>query len=193
MNYPLMPSPPLPLLGYCQLSATLADSPLQPPAAEAHGLLTGLLCAGKSAAGQAWIQELFLEAEDSRQPDAETCQALQAMADWTWEALRAPDLRNFLLLPEDEQPLRERALALYDWVRGLVFGLGIAGVRWERLSAQSREIFGDMAAITHMDLDALDESEENEAALLELQEFVRIATLLVFEECGRQEVADVSG
>jgi hypothetical protein len=86
------------------------------------------------------------------------------------------------LLPNDAVSLAERALGLYDWSRGFMYGLGLSGVDTGGLSEEAREAFDDLAAITHLDLDDLEDSEDNEQALMELTEFVRVAAMLVYEE-----------
>ena len=88
----------------------------------------------------------------------------------------------------DDASLAERAIGLYDWTRGFLYGLGVAGVDEKDLSEQTREIFRDFAAITHLDLEGLGEdTEEGEEALVELQEFVWVAAMLVYEERGQRE------
>lgn len=150
-------------------------------------MLTGLICSGVSAAGQVWIDELYSGSDKSDLPDPQVRQALQAMADRTRDEVLEPEFEFSPLLPGDDRPFRERAIALYDWARGFVFGLGVAGVGRDGLSEQGREALGDFTEITRMDLDNLDEDEANEVALMELQEFVRVAALLIFEECGRAQ------
>lgn len=82
----------------------------------------------------------------------------------------------------DSAPLGERALQLYDWVRGFLYALGLLSLSESELSGQGREILRDLTAITRMDLDELAESEENEQALAEVVEFVRVAAMLIHHE-----------
>jgi uncharacterized protein YgfB (UPF0149 family) len=179
------PTPSAQVPEYAQLADRLAASPLSPTAAEAHGMLCGLICAGSASAAAVWIRELFPEAGRDGPPDAMTRSALQAVAERTRSEIEGPRLGFTPLLPEEGRSLRERAIGLYDWARGLFYGLGVAGLRREDLSEEGREAFADLADITRMDLDALEEGEENEAALAELQEFVWVAAMLIFEERGR--------
>jgi yecA family protein len=170
---------------YDQIDERLSDSPLHPTAAEAHGMLSGLICAGVPSAAEVWLDELFAEADREGVPNAETRELLNIFAERTRERIEAPELEFAPLLPEDECSLPERAVALYDWARGFVYGLGIAGLKQDDLSEQGREAFGDLAEITRLDLDALDEGEENEEALAEIQEFVWVAALLLYEDRAR--------
>jgi uncharacterized protein YgfB (UPF0149 family) len=173
---------------YEQLAKHLEISELSPSASEAHGMLCGLICAGHPQAEAAWMDELLRGADETDLLARECRQSLRALAQITREEMDGPGLGFSPLLPVDSAPLPERALALYDWTRGFLYGLGVAGLDEKDLSEQTREIFRDFAAITRLDLGALDEeSEENEEALTELQEFVWVAAMLVYEERGHHE------
>ncbi len=170
---------------YHELNGHLAASELGPSAAEAHGMLCAMLCAGKPQAAESWIAEL-LAGTDAADRSTQACRrSLQDLAARTRAGITDPQLDFMPLLPDDSVPLAERAVGLYDWSRGFLYGLGLAGLDVSRLSGPAREACDDFAAITHLDLKDLDDSEENEQALAELTEFVRVATLLVYEEQGR--------
>lgn len=108
--------------------------------------------------------------------------ALEGLADWTEAALDAQSLAFDLLLPPEDRPLRERATAVHDWVRGLLFGLALGGLQREQLQGQALEAFDDLVELTRMDMDAVAESEADEEALAEIVEFLRIAAMLIREE-----------
>jgi uncharacterized protein YgfB (UPF0149 family) len=173
---------------YRQLTECLGVSELTPSASEAHGFLCGLICAGHPKAQDTWTEEL-LRGTDRGDLLAQECrQSLQALAETTREEIEGPGLGFAPLVPAEQAPLVKRATGLYDWTRGFLYGLGIAGVDEKDLSEQTREIFGDFAAITHLDLEGLgEETEESEEALMELQEFVWVAAMLVYEERGHYE------
>jgi hypothetical protein len=71
---------------------------------------------------------------------------------------------------------------VHGWTRGLLYGLGIANLDQARLAPETREVFDDLMELTRMDLDDLDDSAENEAALTEVLEFLRVAALLLREQ-----------
>lgn len=115
---------------------------------------------------------------------------LEALAHETIARLADPELGLALLLPDDDRPLRERAAALCDWVRGFLYALGLLGLTDRDLSAETREVIADFSQITRMDLDALPDGrpdaladdEPHEAALTEIAEFVSVAALLLRED-----------
>lgn len=106
---------------------------------------------------------------------------LAALARWTETAIEPPAISFDLLLPPEERPLHERALAVHDWVRGLLFGLALGGLEREALSGEAAEAFDDLIELTRMDLAAIDEDEEHEQALAEITEFLRVAAMAIRE------------
>lgn len=141
-------------------------------------MLCAMLCAGGPQVAESWIAELLAGA-DNADPSTQTCRcSLQGLATRTREEIADPQLDFTPLLPADSAPLIERAMGLYDWSRGFLYGLG-AGVDMTQFLGQAREACDDFAAITHLDLQDLDDSEENERALTE---FVWVAVMLVYEE-----------
>ncbi|WP_295393256.1 UPF0149 family protein [uncultured Thiodictyon sp.] len=171
---------------YDQMGRLLESSALAPSPSEAHGMLCGLICGGAPDPERAWLDQVLpLPAPDADAPDAPDAQArddLSAFARQTQERIGGPALGFALLLPDDDRPLAQRATALYDWVRGFLFSLGIIGIKERDLSDQAREVLRDFANITRMDLDVLPDDEENEVALTELTEFVWVAAMLIYEE-----------
>jgi uncharacterized protein YgfB (UPF0149 family) len=172
---------------YQQLTERLGVSELIPSAAEAHGMLCGLICAGEPDAEKRWLTELFADQDPQDLLVHEAAESLRTLAQLTREQIDGPGLGFSPLLPDEGSPLRERAIGIYDWVRGFLFGLGLAGVDAASLSKQTREVFADFAAITQMDVDGLEEGDENEESLMEIEEFVWVAAMLVYEECGQRE------
>lgn len=164
-----------------------AVSELAASVAEAHGVLCGLICAGVPEPERVWIDELLAGADrcDLSVRDCQT--SLRALGADTRERIEGGATGLRPLLPGEGAPLAERALALYDWTRGLLYGLGLGRVAVASLSEPAREAIDDLGEITRLDLDALDEGEDNEEALAELEEFAWVAAMLVHEELGQRE------
>ena len=177
---------------YDRIGQLLTASALSPTPGEAHGILCGLICAGDPDPGRTWLDQMLPASDsdpaldDDRPPaDLPVAQArlgLESLARHTLEQIRGPGIGFDLLLPDDSRSLAERATALYDWVRGFLFALGLLRLSERDLSEQSREIFRDFADLTRLDTDDLDEGEDNENALAELTEFVWVAAMLLYEE-----------
>jgi len=191
-----------------QLGQLLEVSALSPTPSEAQGILCGLICGGEPDPERVWLNQLLQTPQgDPEQDQAQVLEVgsgsgptadprfaaardgLHALAQRTLDEIQGTDIGFTLLLPADDRPLVERATALYDWIRGFLFALGVLGVSAPDLSAQGREVLSDFATLTRMDLDALSEGEEDETALAELIEFVWVAAMLIHDERGlpRQE------
>ena len=162
----------------------LESSALSPSPSEAQGILCGLICGGDPQPTQTWLQQLVPVADDAGSDllASEARAGLAQLADRTLDDIEGPARGFTVLLPDETVPLEERATALYDWVRGFLFALGVLGVRPGNLSGEAQKVLGDFTQLTYLDLNALDEGEENEAALTEITEFVRVAAMLLYEE-----------
>jgi uncharacterized protein YgfB (UPF0149 family) len=165
-----------------QLGHYLAASALCPSPSEAHGILCGLICGGVADPESTWLSHLAPESDDGDLLLHEGRMALRALARRTFEELEGSELRFTLFVPDDTRPLAERATALYDWVRGFLYAWGTLGLDEADLAQQTLEIIRDFTDVTRMDLDQLDEGEQNEEALTEVTEFIRVAAMLVYQE-----------
>jgi uncharacterized protein YgfB (UPF0149 family) len=164
----------------------LTDARAETEAAEAHGTLAGALCALDVYSIEDWLAEIMPDAAGSA---AASAPALGGLYADTLGALRGGGMEFDLLIPEDEVPIEERTRALALWCNGFLYGLGTTGAADPaRLSTDAGEVVRDLSEIARAGVDAADGAEENEAALAELVEFVRVGVQLVFEEAGRQRL-----
>ena len=82
-----------------------------------------------------------------------------------------------------DAPLSERAVALGQWCQGFLGGFGLTA-RDSALSAEAMEVLQDLASIAQVQ-SALEESEDGESDYMEVMEYLRVAPLLLFTECGK--------
>ena len=84
-----------------------------------------------------------------------------------------------MLLPGSEASLAARSEALFEWCRGFLGGFGLsAGTA--KLSSEGDEALADLARLAAAQADADSEGDEGEEdALTEIEEFVRVAVLLL--------------
>lgn len=149
---------------------------------ENHGILCGLLCGRAGNPEQVWLAELLGDCNPADPQVVVFARELSSIFATTQAAMTGPELRLGLILPDDDQSLGIRALALRDWCQGFLYGLGLAGQPGEGLNGDAMEAVGDLAAIAAMIPAGEEESESNEEALMELSEFVWVAAMLIFEE-----------
>lgn len=152
-------------------------------------MLCGFACGGETDPVAAWLDQLLPRADGADPAVGAARDELQPLGVLTQRQLRDAGCDLQLLLPDEDAPLAARAIGLYDWVRGFLYAFGIQGIAERDLSEQSREILRDFADLTRMDCDDLPDDEENEQALVELTEFVRVAAMLLHAELGAADEA----
>ncbi|MBL0162138.1 MAG: UPF0149 family protein [Xanthomonadales bacterium] len=165
-------------ISYRELSETLARLQIGINASDLHGSLTGYLCGGGKTTAEDWTEALAFDLEAAR-GDAVFAQVYH----FCREQLDDVELAFEPLLPSDDVPLSVRADALVDWCRGFLGGVGLAGAGrpGKEMSADAREIVQDFGNIAASNLEYTG-SEEDEAALAEVLEFVRVGVLLLYGE-----------
>ena len=148
-------------------------------AAELHGTLTGLTCAG-------WLETELdscqaLLGQDTIENSIEN-DLLTGLMGLIRQTLDAGNLEFRLLLPGDDEPLETRAQALADWCQGCVMGLH-HGDRFKTagLDDEIAQFLSDLGQIGIVQV-GNDSPEEQERALVELEEYTRLGVQMVFEE-----------
>lgn len=160
----------LPLLS--DVDAESRSLSLSTSASELHGALCGWL-AGGGAAVREWPARVLAD-PTAATPAAEG--ALDRLRIASAAQMVDPEYGFELLLPDTDASMVERSGALFDWCRGFLGGFGLAAGAAPHLSEESREALTDLAkfaATAPQD----DGDEEDEQALTEIEEFVRIVAL----------------
>jgi uncharacterized protein YgfB (UPF0149 family) len=163
---------------YTEIKRSLDHSHALADPAEAHGQLTGALCALVPYGIEDWLAEILPEASLARGADP----ALVTLYQSTVAALSGDEMDFDLLIPGDDRPIEERTQALTLWCTGFLYGLGTRAADPQHLPGELGEIVRDLTEITRADVDQNDSREANESALAELVEFVRVGVQLVFDE-----------
>ncbi|MCQ8103469.1 UPF0149 family protein [Methylomonas sp. SURF-2] len=163
---------------YRAVSSILQKYDADMGAAEAHGIAAGMLCVEHKVDAAGWLHELFTDQNDLFDEDQTVLRELFEGS----RNLLDPDNGEFsfdLLLPDEDEPLADRVEALRVWCQGFLFGVGYAhtDADWP---GDSAEVMRDLIELTKIDSDA--EGEEDEAALVEIHEYVRAAVLTVRDQ-----------
>ena len=96
--------------------------------------------------------------------------------------IQSGDFEFQLLLPTDDNSLVERVDALADWCHGFLNGYGIgAGDQALTVTEECREILEDFAKICRIGVEDISD-EEDEQALLELIEYVRMGAIIIYTD-----------
>lgn len=145
---------------------------------ELHGALAGWL-AGGGADDPRWPAAVMA---DAALPGEVADGALQQLRQATAAQLTDRDFDLELLLPDEGSTLAERSGALFAWCRGFLGGFGLAAGAEPPLSDESREALADLAKLAAASAQD-DGDQEDEDALVEIEEFVRVAVLLLHGDC----------
>lgn len=149
-------------------------------AAELHGGLCGWLAAG-GAPGNDWPARVL--ADDALAPVAQGS-ALAQLVEATVTQLEDRDF-GFELLLSDSDQVEQRADALFTWARAFLGGFGLgSGARRPALSEEGDEALRDLASLASASSDDFDsDGEGDDEALAEIEEFIRVAVLLLHGDC----------
>ena len=174
---------PVPLPDYASVDAALQRCGVRQCPSELHGFALGMAVGGVPEPLTIWQNEVYA-AFDPDDVLANECRVLLDRvfaAAFTGESDRSMALT--LLLPQDIVVDSARLTALRDWCQGFLFGIGLAGESvTSALSAQTRELLADFSEVTRLDTDDVENSEANQAALIEIEEYLREGVMLIRDE-----------
>lgn len=155
-------------------------------AAQTHGLLTGRLAVAGTSAAQEWLQQVF-EGVDLNRADASVCRAtLDSLYQTTYWQLSERLSEFSPLLPNDDEAIQPRIMALAHWAEGFLHGL-VSTQHGDALKARLGEpplsdIIKDVLQITRAGVDYDEDDEDNESAYAEIVEYLRVVAQLSYEE-----------
>jgi len=172
---------------HAHLGAVLDGLKLGVGPSELHGSLIGFLSAGGKAESRRWIDALQIQAPAAADSDPALIQLYRDCA----AALDDSELRFEPLLPGSASTIDARADALVDWCRGFLGGLGLAGGSPSTMSDDASEILRDIGTIAGSRFE-YENAEEDESALEEVIEFVRVGVLLLHTEMTAPKRRDVT-
>ncbi len=153
-------------------------------AAQTHGLASGRLAVEGRQASAGWLAQV-LEGTDERNASRKECEnLLVSLFDDTHRRFTERQSGFTPLLPDDDDSTAARTEALAHWCEGYLHGLTTSKHDDEMKSRLAGEpladIIKDMLQITRAA--AGEDEEDDEEALTEIVEYLRVATQLVYEE-----------
>ncbi len=158
-------------------------------AAEAHGALCGLLCARGTVELSEWVDHVIGEQEQGNELLHDVVHKLSELHQSTLEMMNDATGDFKLLLMDDDEPLTERVETLAAWCQGFVYGLAAGGIKeGSELPEDTAELLKDMIEISRAGHDVddagVEETDDNddEVAYMEIEEYVRMGVLLIYEE-----------
>lgn len=169
---------------YSELSHALSKTTLKLHPSQVHGLICGILC-GNPNSKAAWEE---LVTGDHDKESGKTHELLQALYDTSAKQLNEFLFEFQLILPSDSKELPARAEALTLWCQGVLTGLKLAEVPIvDRKPGEITEAINDLIEIAKMNYEDVISSEEDEAAYVELVEYVRMAVIMIYQDLREDE------
>ncbi|MBP6513646.1 MAG: UPF0149 family protein [Steroidobacteraceae bacterium] len=169
-------------VAFREVDRLLADADSEVDAAEAHGCLTGALCAAPGYRASDWIEEILQDGAVVSL-DPRSAVALETLHAETLQSLGGGEMTFLPLLPDDDAPLASRVRALAFWCSGFLYGMGVGQVpSLEHVPGDVGEILRDLSEISRASLDESETGDAGEDAYIELVEFVRAGVQLAYDE-----------
>jgi uncharacterized protein YgfB (UPF0149 family) len=186
----MLSSPENALPDYASVAAAIKRCGLSQGPSEVQGFALGLRAAGVPEAHRVWQQELYSDFDTNDVLAGECRTILEGVFASVFATPVAADAP--LLLPEDIVVNAARLAAVRDWCQGFLYGFGLGGeAAAQRLSPQARELLADIAEITRLDTAIASDSKENQSALIEIEEYLRVGAVLIrddLDDTRRQEI-----
>jgi uncharacterized protein YgfB (UPF0149 family) len=171
---------------YKMMSLLLQGNHVSQSPAQVHGLLTGQLCSGVVTPDAEDLGGLM---EQPQHLVPVVCKLIERMLGETTEQLAHFDYEFHPLLPSDEASLQDRVNALGSWCDAFMVGFAAGYMRPDSaLTAEAREILSDFGQFATISDDGQDLSDQDEVDYMELVEYVRVASITLFQQLGAQPV-----
>lgn len=162
---------------------------------EAHAIAVGLLAGDVSEPGRHWAAVMYadLQAGDALADECRSC--LDRLYHAAGEQMQDRDFGLHLFLPPSDFAEQGVSMAIRDWAQGFLFGFGLAGkeAASARLSEEGSEALRDFYEIGNLDVSDETNDEEQQQALSEIEEYLRVAAMLIYEDMhARQPTGEAS-
>lgn len=170
------------------VEAALRDAGSSWSAAQAHGLLCGRLALQGADGRDGWLAEVLdiTDTDTDTSVDPHTVHLLDSLCADSHRQLAERQSDFAPLLPGDSEPASVVAGALAEWCEGFLHGLVSRAqddaVRRKLAEEPISDIIKDLLEMTRASADDEDDQEDNEEALTELNEYIRVAAQLIYEE-----------
>jgi uncharacterized protein YgfB (UPF0149 family) len=148
---------------------------------ELHGVMCGYLCAGAMDQGEAYLRTLMLQTHDSGERSA-------MLSIFSMYAISQQQLMHLgfdfqLLLPDENEPLFNRAQAFSEWCDGFIQSLTRVGVDYHQLDDEdTEEAIQHLSEFAQLDCDSIQVDSTDEEAFMEVCEYARMAVLHIHSD-----------
>lgn len=180
---------PLPAkIDFDQIANALAPLGTLNSPSELHGLLCGKLAGGAQVSEIQWLLDAVEFLDFTQAPEPHVRDLLAQVYHITREQF-SNDFALTLLLPNDDELISDRVMALSQWCHGFLTGFGSVEAKNRTLDEDAQDMLSDLAAIVQIQVDDEEDEDANEADYMEVTEYVRVIASSFYEEfAAPQEV-----
>jgi len=158
-----------------------AGLPFSP--SEAHAIAVGLVSGAVADPDAQWHDAVYAELDPNDVLAKECRSQLDELYAAAGEQMRDDAFGLQLFMPGQPVADMHASTALRDWAQGFLYGFGLAGENAARqLSAEGQEALQDFYEIAQMEVAEGEPAEEEQQALTEIEEYMRVAAMLVYED-----------
>ena len=175
---------------YQAVEADLKEQGLAAVPAELHGLLSGMICGGLAVDDDSWVGPVCDYANEGEAMTDGAKMMVRTLFTTTADELISGGFEFSLLMPDDDEPLADRAEALTEWVNSFISGLGLMDLQKNQLSEEITEALADLHEISQLGIDEDDDLEQQAALFEQVVEHVRMCVLSCHSELGQRLVND---
>lgn len=167
---------------FIQLDSSLKLAGIEQSCSEVHGVVFGSIANHMYTSNAPDLLALVATSDNIDANLSALSELLNELYRETSELLLDTDDEISLFLLDEDASLDERAASLADWCRGYLLGL-LQGeqLSLDRLPEDGPEIARDILAISEAAYSESDNQQEEEWALAELEEYVKVGVRLLFE------------
>lgn len=169
------------LMPYDEVVDAIRPLNLAISASELHGLMCGYLCAGGLKEGESYLRALAPNKKDESARNA--LRVLFSLYAASHQQFTNFNFEFTLLLPDDDEELFYRARAFAEWCDGFAQGMTLMGVDFEEFEEEdSQDAMQHLIDFAQLDYESLEINEEDEHALMEVNEYARMAVLRLYAD-----------
>lgn len=166
-------------MSYSDLNSIILQKDVADSAAEIHGIAVAMLCLNANTESGDWINEAFSEELAMLEEDKIE---LLGLFEQTRELMQSDEFVFDLFLPDEDEAVALRCVALTQWCQGFLFGMGRVQTNSE-WPGEVDEILKDIIEFTKLEVDIEEGgAEQAENDLTEIQEYLRAAVMLISSE-----------
>ncbi|WP_081298447.1 UPF0149 family protein [Gilliamella sp. wkB108] len=172
------------MINYDKLNRQLIQDKIGVTAAELHGFISGILAGGNN--DESWwplVEDMLNNGQSIADPLAEQIKKLYSLT----RRLFFDENFEFQLLL-NEHDLFSQIDDLVGWVNHFLLGIGLVQPKINRLKGDVGEAIYDLRQIVKLGYDESEDPEELGFAFEEIKEYVRITSILCFDEFNEPDI-----